>query len=126
MNGTTNDLPTRVRAARERMGLTQRQFAEKAGVGPRAYQNFETGANRPQPHNLRKILAAAEIDAGDEQREETPAIDGELAYFLNVVELWLSNMEPARRTFVIHELTRRIVSGALSSLGTMPERASRD
>ena len=123
MNGTTNDLPTRVRAARERMGLTQRQFAEKAGVGPRAYQNFETGANRPQPHNLRKILAAAEIDAGDERPAPE---DRDVPLFLDVMEVWLMSMEPERRTLVIHELTRAIVSGSLLSSSTMQERALRD
>lgn len=118
MSITPGDLPERVRAIRKERRMTQEQFAEAAGVRYRAYQNFENGVNRPQPANLRKILAYAGIDAGDEQADREP-VDGEVSYFLSVVQMWLTNMDPERRTYVIHELTRRIVSGNLAPMPPM-------
>jgi transcriptional regulator with XRE-family HTH domain len=112
------DLPERVRDARKDLGLTQQQFAERAGVKHRAYQNFENRVSRrPQPDNLRKILRAAGIDPEDAKAERPRQVDADVAFFLETVELWLTNMEPSLRHLVIRDLTRRIVSGDFTKLG---------
>ena len=60
MAGENGDL---VRAKRERMGMTQRQFAELLGLGDlgeRTVRGWENGEHRPSPRTLREILALPE------------------------------------------------------------------
>lgn len=50
------NLPTRLRDAREAANLTQSELAERLGVSMRSVQGWESGV-RPQPRHRRLIAA---------------------------------------------------------------------
>jgi len=50
------EVPTLVRRLRERMGLTQEQFAREVGVTFSTVNLWENGRRRPQPYLLKRLL----------------------------------------------------------------------
>ncbi|WP_183407778.1 ATP-binding protein [Nocardioides marmoriginsengisoli] len=57
---------TRLRDLRERVGLTQQELAEKAGLTPHGISALERGTRtRPYPHTIRSIADALEVDEAD-------------------------------------------------------------
>ena len=48
-------LPERIREERKRLGLTQVQFAEIAGVQPTTQINYEKGTRTPDAGYLEKV-----------------------------------------------------------------------
>lgn len=50
------DFPVLVRRLRERMGLTQEQFAQEVGVTFSTVNQCENGHRRPQPYLQRRLL----------------------------------------------------------------------
>lgn len=63
---------TEIRAARERMGLTQEQLAQQVGVHPRTIGNWERGQTVPKNRlaRLRRVLGE---DGGNPLAEATDA-----------------------------------------------------
>ena len=57
----------RLKAARLRLGLTQREAADQIGVPSNTWSRWERGEVRPQGLNLRAVLAWLEKER--EQRE---------------------------------------------------------
>lgn len=53
--------PERLRAARDRRGLSQGALADKAGLQPSAISHFETGTRKPSFDNLRRLADALEV-----------------------------------------------------------------
>ena len=52
----------RIRAARKRAGLTQKQLAERIGVKSPNLSQLENGKREPQNDTLRRIAEALEVD----------------------------------------------------------------
>lgn len=52
----TADIRALVRRLRERMGLTQEQFAREVGVSFSTVNLWENGHRRPQPYLLKRLL----------------------------------------------------------------------
>lgn len=109
----TNEVRAAVRDRRRDLGLTQEQMAARAGVSPRAYQNFEAGKGKPQAANLRAILKAAGIEdtpgaLADVIREEWPR---DVKVFLDMLGMYLMTMADADRLKFIHRITRDIFNG---------------
>ena len=52
---------TKIREARERMSLVQREISELTGITVRAISNYETDTTRPRGKNLRKICEVLNI-----------------------------------------------------------------
>jgi len=52
----TADVRALVRRLRERMGLTQEQFAREVGVSFSTVNLWENGHRRPQPYLLKRLL----------------------------------------------------------------------
>lgn len=52
---------TKIREARERKSLVQREFSELTGITIRAISNYETDTRRPRGINLRKVCEALDI-----------------------------------------------------------------
>jgi len=50
------DVPGLVKRLRERMGLTQEQFAREVGVTFSTVNLWENGHRRPQPYLLKRLL----------------------------------------------------------------------
>jgi len=50
------DIPGLVKRIRERMGLTQEQFAREVGVSFSTVNQWENGRRRPQPYLLNRLL----------------------------------------------------------------------
>ena len=48
----------RLRAARESVGLTQRQVAKEAGITEQAYQNYEYGKRKPSARMAVRVARA--------------------------------------------------------------------
>lgn len=55
----------RIRAARERAGLTQKQLAIAVGVDPSAVSYWENGQTVPTINNLVKIAGILGVPPGD-------------------------------------------------------------
>lgn len=55
----------KIRLIRETKGLTQEQVAEKLGISPTAYGDFERGGNDPRLSKLQKIAEILEISLPD-------------------------------------------------------------
>lgn len=62
----------RLRAARERKGLNQRQLADQIGVHPSDISAYETGRSRPDPATLRRLADALQVDPLDLLQPGTP------------------------------------------------------
>jgi transcriptional regulator with XRE-family HTH domain len=57
---TDLDIPKLVKELRERLGLTQEQFAQKVGVTYGSVNHWENGKRRPQPFLVRRLLEIKE------------------------------------------------------------------
>lgn len=55
MEMKANQIGDRIKAIRESMGLSQREFADQAGLSTRAIQNYELGSSIPGGKILGKI-----------------------------------------------------------------------
>lgn len=51
-----NDIPPLVKRLRERMNLTQEQFAQAVGVTFSTVNQWENGRRRPQPFLLKRLI----------------------------------------------------------------------
>jgi DNA-binding transcriptional regulator YiaG len=54
------DIPKLVKELRERLGLTQEQFAQKVGVTYGSVNHWENGKRTPQPFLIRRLLEMKE------------------------------------------------------------------
>ena len=54
------DIPKLIKELRERLGLTQEQFAQKVGVTFSTVNHWENGKRRPQPFLVRRLLEMKE------------------------------------------------------------------
>jgi len=62
---TDPNIPKLVKELRERLGLTQEQFAQKVGVTYGSVNHWENGKRRPHPFLVRRLLEIkGELDAG--------------------------------------------------------------
>jgi len=59
------DLGKNLRAARERLGLTQEQVSERSGVQAGEVSRIEHGKRDPKVSTLEKLAAAVEVEPGD-------------------------------------------------------------
>ena len=57
----TEVFPERLRAARDKRGLSQGELATRAGLQASAISHFETGARKPSFDNLRRLADALEV-----------------------------------------------------------------
>ena len=65
------DIAKLVKALRERMNLTQEQFAQKVGVTYSTVNHWENGKRMPQPFLVKRLLELKEelgLTKGDEDR----------------------------------------------------------
>lgn len=70
------DIRALVKRLRERMGLTQEQFAQEVGVTFSTVNQWENGHRRPQPYLLKRLLemeaSLQEGSASDEEGKRKP------------------------------------------------------
>jgi transcriptional regulator with XRE-family HTH domain len=59
------DLGRNLRAARERLGLTQEQVSERSGVQAGEVSRIERGMRDPKVSTLEKLAAAVELEPAD-------------------------------------------------------------
>jgi transcriptional regulator with XRE-family HTH domain len=59
------DLGRNLRAARERLGLTQEQVSERSGVQAGEVSRIERGMRDPKVSTLERLAAAVEVEPGD-------------------------------------------------------------
>ena len=57
----TDAFPARLRAAREKRGLSQGELGKRAGFQASAISHFETGSRKPSFDNLRRVADALEV-----------------------------------------------------------------
>jgi len=60
MTDTNADIPALVKELRERLRLTQEQFAQKVGVTYSTVNHWENGKRAPQPFLVRRLLELKE------------------------------------------------------------------
>ena len=62
------DIPKLIKDLRERLGLTQEQFAQKVGVTFSSVNHWENNKRTPQPFLLRRLIEMKEeLDATQKQ-----------------------------------------------------------
>jgi transcriptional regulator with XRE-family HTH domain len=61
MPESSDVFPARLRAAREKRGLTQGELAKRAGLQMSAISHFETGTRKPSFENLRRLADALDV-----------------------------------------------------------------
>ena len=70
-----------LRVARRRLGLTQKELAERAGTSQPVISAYETGRRDPTTRTLRRLIAAAggrlELRLGNESPDFPPPISPE-------------------------------------------------
>ena len=54
------NIPKLVKDLRQRLGLTQEQFAQRVGVTYGSVNHWENGKRRPQPFLIRRLLEIKE------------------------------------------------------------------
>jgi len=54
------DVPKLIKELREKLGLTQEQFAQKVGVTFSTINNWEKGTRNPHPFLFQRLLEIAE------------------------------------------------------------------
>ena len=103
--------PDRIRAIRERLGLTQEEAGALLGGGPRAFTKYESGKMRPRAAAI-SLLRVLEADPeavwvlrGDDGDEDPPRIARAPSPF-EVGGEDLEGLGPER----LHELLRRLLS----------------
>jgi putative transcriptional regulator len=60
MTDTDPDIPALVKELRERLRMTQEQFAQKVGVTYSTVNRWENGNRMPQPFLVRRLLELKE------------------------------------------------------------------
>ena len=60
-SGPPEPFPGRLRAAREKRGLSQGELATRAGFQASAVSHFETGTRKPSFDNLRRLADALDV-----------------------------------------------------------------
>lgn len=58
----TRALPQLFKSARKKLGLTQKQVADKAGIDSNTYARIERGVQQPEFDNARRIARALGVD----------------------------------------------------------------
>ena len=71
-----HDIAALVKRLRERMGLTQEQFAQEVGVTFSTVNQWENGRRRPQPYLMNRLL---DMDASSQQKPVTGQKSGRRA-----------------------------------------------
>jgi DNA-binding transcriptional regulator YiaG len=62
---TDRDIPALVKELRDRLHMTQEQFAQKVGVTYSTVNHWENGRRTPQPFLVRRLLELKEeLDTG--------------------------------------------------------------
>ena len=67
----TNDLPRKIRVARDQAGLTQVALAERLGVEQSAVSRWESGASAPSVWRLQRIARETDKPISFFLEEET-------------------------------------------------------
>ncbi|WP_089915058.1 helix-turn-helix domain-containing protein [Leifsonia sp. 21MFCrub1.1] len=88
--------PSRLKLARQRLGLTLTGLANASGVSPRSLTNFETGDRVPSAESLEKLATALSVPTAFFDREALEAIAPEAASFRK-----LSKTSATRRDAVL-------------------------
>lgn len=110
------ELPDRIRAARNRAGMSQRRLAYAVGVTPSAVAQWELGDTTPIHEHLLAIAAATGCDAGQLFGIESAAPDPD-AELRALIDHW-QRLPPDRRNLVLRMIitaTADILGGAASN-----------
>ena len=100
--------PDRIRAIRERLGLTQEEAGALLGGGPRAFTKYESGSMRPRAaaSNLLRVLEAHPEVMWVLRGEEAPPAVSRAPSPFEVQGKDLEGLRPEQ----LHELLRRLLS----------------
>ena len=103
----------RLKAVRERRGMSQAELAKKAGLQPTAVSHFETGTRSPSFDNLRKLTDALNVSTdylmGRSEKEEMMG-PGSDSLFRDIEKLSEEDLEAMR--MMKDALLKRKASGA--------------
>lgn len=108
---TWEHLARRIRDERGARKMTQQELADAIGVSLGTVANAELGKSIPQRSNRDAILSELGIDEDGEATVPRAGWSDDVRVVLNVVGLWLEQVEGDERA----ERIRRIVLGVLSS-----------
>jgi len=93
-----------------KLGMTQEQLAETAGLSPRAVSAFLRGETVPNETTLDAIAAAVGYAPDpDEVRAEWPT---DVSVFLDLLGVWLMARPEAERRAIMRDLARQVANSA--------------
>lgn len=108
-----DQLAHEVKAARRRLGMTQQDLADAAGLYVGTLSNFERRKTDLHPHHLRAVLKVLglEKDAGDGQASKTRTEwDADVKTFLDMMGLFLMALPEDERRTLMFDMTRQVVN----------------
>lgn len=104
-----------VRKARKHKGWGQQELAERAQVSLGVVSNLERGKTKPQPGNLRAIMAALDVDGYEQQRaelEELVHYPRDIEVVRDVIGMYLLSIPDEQRAAEVFEITREVFNRA--------------
>lgn len=107
------DLGRRIRRARERARLTQRQLADAVGVDRKTVGNWESGASHPRS-SLGRLETVLGGHGFTTDQEELPSSEGADAVVRMVIEVLDSSFSPSVQVQMIRDIIDREYSAAYS------------
>lgn len=103
-------IASRLREARKKAKLTQKDVAEKVGLSPQAISNFERGTNRVSNDILRKLCELYNISADtilyDSTVEDSSLVDLEFMRLLKALGYRIEGLNINQRLYIGDEDSR--------------------
>jgi len=100
------DLGRRIRRARERARLTQRQLADAVGVDRKTVGNWESGTSHPRS-SLGRLETVLGGHGFTTDQDQTPPSDGADAVVRMIVEVLDSSFSPSVQVQMIRDVIDR-------------------
>lgn len=94
-----------IRIARQKAGLSQREFADSAGLTQQSISAYETGRRDPSLETLKRLLAAA----GFEMRIRLDPIDDHDA----ALGVYMESLDGSERAALEEEQRKRVAAAKL-------------
>ena len=117
-----DDLPARLREARQDLGLTQAALAARAGVSLATVQNVEAGRANPSLATLRKVLAPLALDFGVRPQSVDWDVLAGIGVPLSRSRRAARGVDPAGLPGLVRRAARELAAGGGASAGVERKR----
>lgn len=79
--------PHTIAEGRHKLGMTQEQLADRAGITVRTVQRIENGQTVPRTYTVHALAEALQVPFGDFYTTSAPPSDSDAVHFLHILHL---------------------------------------